>query len=122
MSNEDFLDVDQPIPGQNFVCLSFVSPEKNILQKDKFMNHKFVLKLIEDETLMNNLKNNTKLTNFIDIYENFLVANKDSLDKEYNNLTDFQTSVRGVKVRGTYESEKEDKVRAFFLALIFSNS
>ena len=38
MSNEDFLDVDQPIPGQNFVCLSFVSPEKNILQKDKFMN------------------------------------------------------------------------------------
>ena len=25
---EDFLEVDQPIPGQNYVCLSFVSPEK----------------------------------------------------------------------------------------------
>jgi hypothetical protein len=25
---EDFLEVDPKIPGQNFVCLSFVSPEK----------------------------------------------------------------------------------------------
>ena len=24
---EDFLEVDQKIPGQNFVCLSFISPE-----------------------------------------------------------------------------------------------
>ena len=23
----DYLDVDDPIPGQNWVCLSFVSPE-----------------------------------------------------------------------------------------------
>ena len=25
---EDFLNVDNPVPGQNFVCLSFLSPEK----------------------------------------------------------------------------------------------
>ena len=23
----DYLEVDDPIPGQNYVCLSFVSPE-----------------------------------------------------------------------------------------------
>jgi hypothetical protein len=29
-TEEDFLEVDKPVPGQNFVCLSFVSPEKTI--------------------------------------------------------------------------------------------
>ena len=36
MSNElkeDFLSVDPPIPGQKFVCLSFVSPEKVLEDK-----------------------------------------------------------------------------------------
>ena len=25
--NEDFLEVDRPVPGQNYACLSFISPE-----------------------------------------------------------------------------------------------
>jgi len=25
---EDFLEVDRPVPGQNYCCLSFVSPDK----------------------------------------------------------------------------------------------
>ena len=36
MSNElkeDFLSVDPAIPGQKFVCLSFVSPEKVLEDK-----------------------------------------------------------------------------------------
>ena len=35
MSNteEDFLEVDPPIPGQNFSCISFVSPEKELEKK-----------------------------------------------------------------------------------------
>ena len=33
---EDYLEVDNPIPGQNFVCLSFVSPEKILKQKNTF--------------------------------------------------------------------------------------
>ena len=32
---EDFLEVDPKIPGQNFVCLSFVSPEKVLKQKER---------------------------------------------------------------------------------------
>ena len=34
---EDHLDVDKPIPGQSFYCISFVSPEKILEQKEKFM-------------------------------------------------------------------------------------
>ena len=33
---EDFLEVDRPIPGQNWVCLSFVSPDKVLQDKNKF--------------------------------------------------------------------------------------
>lgn len=111
-SKEDYLSVDQPIPGQNYVCLSFVSPEKNILQKQLYEFYKFNLKLINDDKLLEQFKLNTNLDNFKDLYENYIVGNKDVIDKEYNEMTDFQTSVRGVKVRGTYESEKEAKVRA----------
>ena len=31
--NSDFLDIDKPIPGQNFVCMSFVSPESAIKER-----------------------------------------------------------------------------------------
>ena len=39
MSNikEDFLTVDKPIPGQNYACLSFVSPEKIIKNKEIYI-------------------------------------------------------------------------------------
>ena len=33
---EDFLEVDPKIPGQNYVCLSFVSPEKFLKQKENY--------------------------------------------------------------------------------------
>ena len=35
---EDFLEVDQKIPGQNFVCLSFISTDKVL--KDKKLRTK----------------------------------------------------------------------------------
>ena len=34
---EDYLDVDKPLSGQNYYCISFVSPEKVLEQKDKFL-------------------------------------------------------------------------------------
>ncbi len=39
---EEFLENDTPILGQNYVCLSFVSPEKFIKQKEMFMFHKYM--------------------------------------------------------------------------------
>ena len=33
---EDFLEVDPPIPGQKYSCISFVSPEKTLVKKEQF--------------------------------------------------------------------------------------
>jgi hypothetical protein len=30
----DYLDVDKPLPGQNYACLSFVCPEEIIKKKE----------------------------------------------------------------------------------------
>ena len=32
----DYLEVDNPITGQNYVCISFVSPEKTLVKKEQF--------------------------------------------------------------------------------------
>ena len=41
-TEEDFLDVDIIIPGQNYVCLSFVSPEKFLPMKEVYKATKFL--------------------------------------------------------------------------------
>ena len=38
----DLLDEDKAIAGQKFVCVSFVSPEKVLKQKDMFFFQEFV--------------------------------------------------------------------------------
>ena len=38
----DYLEVDNPIPGQHYVCISFVSPESVLKDKELFMFSKFV--------------------------------------------------------------------------------
>jgi len=48
---EDFLSVDNSIPGQNFVCLSFVSPETLLKKKETFILHKFLLSMAKDYNL-----------------------------------------------------------------------
>ena len=45
---EDFLESDNKIPGQNYVCLSFVSPEKILKQKELFFATKFLDYVIND--------------------------------------------------------------------------
>jgi len=39
---EEFLENDTPILGQNYVCLSFVSPEKFIKQKEMYLFHNYM--------------------------------------------------------------------------------
>ena len=38
----DLLDEDKPISGQKFVCLSFISPEDHIKNKDLFFFEKYL--------------------------------------------------------------------------------
>ena len=45
----DYLEVDDPIPGQNYVCLSFISPESLIESKEGFKVAKFLQSICKDK-------------------------------------------------------------------------
>ena len=47
----DYLDVDDPIPGQNFCCLSFVSPENLIESKEAWKVSKFLQSVCKDRDM-----------------------------------------------------------------------
>lgn len=118
---EDFLEVDQPIPGQNFVCLSFISPEKVLKRREAVVIKEFAKWFLKD---LKNDKDPSKLDpekltpEFVDSlnvdekFEDFLYANEDKLTQKFNDENDFQTSIRGLKIRGVYESKREAEVRA----------
>jgi len=102
---EDYLEVDKPIPGQNFVCMSFVSPEKIINSKDNFKNYAFMKHYLGDKFTMTE-------SQWKEEYENFLSTNEDDLEKEFSSQNNFQTSTRGIKVRGVFDTYREAQVRA----------
>tara|TARA_B100000795_G_C22747370_1_gene417834 strand:- start:446 stop:1168 length:723 start_codon:yes stop_codon:yes gene_type:complete len=106
---EDFLNVDKPLPGQNYVCMSFVSPEKVLETKRDFFMHKFIMEKLEIEEGEKAIKEITEE------YEAFLVKNSTVLEKSFYEKNDFHTSVRGIKVRGTFDSMREAQVRATVL-------
>jgi hypothetical protein len=45
----DYLEVDDAIPGQNYVCLSFLSPETLIQNKEAFKCVKFLQSYCKDQ-------------------------------------------------------------------------
>ena len=101
---EDFLEADDQIRGQNYVCLSFVSPENVLKNKNVFFAHEFLKKMCEKYELSN--------ADLDEKYKDFLYANGEQLEDMYHKENDFQTSVRGLKVRGVYDSLKEAQIRA----------
>lgn len=116
---EDFLEVDQPIPGQNYVCLSFISPEKVIKQKEVFFMKKFMFELLTNENKRKYLLDlePEKLTyeKVEDMIEDFRIVNEKKVNDEFDEIVDFRTSTRGVKVRGIYDTLKEAKIRSSIL-------
>lgn len=126
---EDFLEVDQKIPGQNYCCISFISPENVIKQKDTFnMSHFLTYMLgneLEDEdqervrqSIIDSAKNTIKKDGTLsyraaqNLYETWLYTREEKLNEEFNEIVDFKTSTRGVKVRGVYDTLREAQVRA----------
>lgn len=146
---EEFLDNDPPILGQNYVCLSFVSPEKFIKQKEVYTFHRYMadkfreynevidvlskkhLKLEDTENiteeeanndvnkkLVKELKERAKLQfnynydQFKGNYEDFMYRSGEKVNREFDKLVDYKTSMRSLKVRGVYETYKEAEVRA----------
>ncbi len=135
MAQEDYLEVDNPIPGQNYACISFVSPENVLREKELFLFNKFMnqrcgeweLKLDEiskdfpsevrskinteiREVLVKEMK--FTLAEFKSKYDDFKYKFHDDLEKAFGRIAGSQTSVRGVKIRGVYDSIQEAEKRA----------
>lgn len=140
----DLLDEDKPISGQKFACLSFVSPEKIIAQKNEFFFGEFVkgydfLKKtqafekflsfiaykysIDQNTLIDDFKGFVKeerdtLVNqstINDDYKTFLDHREEELQNAFSKAHNFQTSVRGLKVRGSFNTQEEAELRCKML-------
>jgi hypothetical protein len=121
---EDFLEVDPKIPGQNYVCLSFVSPEKALKQKEVFFVSKFLDYVFNDEIDLYSKDLREKLLNkqCKPTYDNVKVMYEDwkytrtaNLESEFHEINDYKTTMRGLKIRGVYDSHKEANVRAQIL-------
>ena len=100
----DYLDVDESIPGQNYVCLSFVSPEALMQEKEKFKTAKFLQSYCKDKKL--------EFNKVYEEYKDFTYKYNDNLQKDFDEQNKFQTNIRGIKVRGVYETKESAEKRA----------
>ena len=103
----DFLNCDTQIPGQNYCCLSFLSPEKILKDKNIF----FLTEFMKDYCSNNDL--NYKEVD--DKYKDFLYTNQEKLQKQFDEQNEFRSSIRGLKVRGVYDTRQEAEHRAKIL-------
>lgn len=110
---KDYLEVDEPIPGQQYACLSFVSPETLIKKKDAFNVSKFLQSYCKEQKM--------KFEEVYSKYEDFCYKFKDELQRDFDEQNDFQTSIRGVKIRGVYNTKDEAEARAKKLSTLDSS-
>jgi hypothetical protein len=139
----DLLDEDKAIAGQKFACLSFISPEHILKQKEMFLFEKF----IKNWDFSKSMEKFTQFLNFLsykysidfekvtkdfqeftkdekdnlikspieDDFKNFMDENEERLEKEFDTEHEFQTSIRGIKVRGCFPTQQEAELRCKML-------
>ena len=118
MSNsdeEDFLEVDTPIPGQNYCCLSFVSPEKVMKDKNSYYITKFLQSYCKEKKI------EIEIDDIEKEYTDFAYKHCDKLQKDFDESCDFKTNVRGIKVRGVFDNRREADRRAKKLHMMEPN-
>ena len=131
----DYLEEDPEVPTQRYCIISFISPEKVIKQRNEYFNEKFVEWLdydwkitgmetynaflakkyslkIEDlfadfEEFRKIHNDAVKKTDIHEKYQVFLLKNEKELDASFTEKVEFQTNVRGVKVRRVFASVEE---------------
>jgi hypothetical protein len=145
----DLLEEDKPIAGQKFVCMSFCSPEKILKQKEIFFFEDFLKNWelnksmekflqfvnfisfkynISFEDLNKDLKDfvqeekaNLTKSSLDDDYKTYIDNHEDDLQKKFDIETNFQTSTRGLKIRGVYPTQEEAELRCKMLREIDPN-
>jgi hypothetical protein len=109
----DYLDVDSPINGQNYCCISFLSPESVMDDKNAFIVSKFLQSICKS--------NEWSFDKVMKQYTDFTYKHEEALQKDYDEKNNFKTNVRGVKIRGVYQSKEEANARASKLHKTDSN-
>jgi len=102
--SRDYLEVDDPVNGQSYVCMSFISPNDVIKDKEAFKVAKFLQSYSKDT--------DKTFDEFYDEYQNFQYKYQDEVQKDFDKEVDGLTNVRGVKVRGVYSTKEEAEHRA----------
>jgi hypothetical protein len=123
----DELEEDLPYSGSKFVGISFLSPEKILKQKEiflfekyidnwdfnksmrkfndflHFISEKFNIKidvLLKDyEDFLKDEEADLRSESVLEDYKNFLDLNEEKMTEKFDKLHEFQTSVRGLKIR-----------------------
>tara|TARA_Y100000389_G_C17438276_1_gene506915 strand:+ start:846 stop:1667 length:822 start_codon:yes stop_codon:yes gene_type:complete len=145
----DVLEEDPVIQAQKFACVSFISPENIIKQKELFMFEKFLNNWdlnksmekfsdflsfisykykIDNQTLTSDfesftLSEQTKFQDYNcnDDFLNFMDKNESKLENEFSTTHDFQTNIRGLKIRGVFETQEQAESRCKLLRDIDSH-
>ncbi len=135
----DLCDEDAPIAGQKFACMSFVSPEKILKKRELYIFEQFIkqwdfAKSMEKSTeflgflaykynlkpddVMGDFKEfvkdeeaKLKSSSMDDDFKTFMDKNEDRLNEQFGREHAFQTSVRGLKLRGVFSTQEEAEMR-----------
>jgi hypothetical protein len=126
-----YLEEDKPIRGQNYVCMSFLSPEDILPQKDVFFVNKFLDSLAKDLSVMlmnlrskypqdamifDSIKDNQGyFFNHDQLQEQFRFFKQEKgheVEEEFHALNNFRPTIRGFKVRGVFDTYQEAELRA----------
>ena len=136
----DYLDEDKQIRGQNYVLMSFISPEDVLLNKETYYFNKFLEKFGNDmqtlyqgilakypdsKDLLETIKTNHAyifdVNEMKDQYSFFKSTNSADIEAQFHKENNFKTSIRGIKIRGTFDSMDEAKNRIEFLKKVDKN-
>jgi len=136
----DLCDEDASIAGQKFACMSFVSPEKILKKREVFLFDQFIktwefsksmeryFEFIHFISYKYNLKVDNLITDFNefvkeesdklkksgieDDYKNFMDKQEEKLNEQFSREHSFQTSVRGLKIRGVFPTQEEAEMKS----------
>ena len=136
----DLLDQDPEIAGQKFACMSFVSPEKILKKREVYLFDQFIKqwefsksmeryfdfihfiaykhsinveKLIDDfNEFVKEESLTLKKSGIENDYKNFIDKQEEKLNQEFSRDHAYQTSVRGLKIRGVFATQDEAEMKS----------
>lgn len=131
VSETDYLEEDPAIRNQQYVCLSFLNPEEVIQDKESYFISDFLSQYVSrNDELMKGLEvlfpdkkdelrsireqyNIFFDTEKVDTeYKAYKIQHESRISSKYLQENSLRNCVRGVKVRGSYETLREAQVRA----------